>query len=201
MWYRSREGSYMKRRLFTLLSALSLLLFVAVVVLWVRSYRLTDSLAWPGDDGWRSVGSASGYMVLQLNSEDAPPRTANDGWPRYQRMGAYTAPHYAVAYGPVRPGDAFVDWELGDAGWYTVRNVNGVRSVTGVAPFWCIALATALPPLSWLGVRLRSHVRQRRERRPGLCPSCGYDLRATPDRCPECGRAAAQRTNPPVAHP
>lgn len=41
---------------------------------------------------------------------------------------------------------------------------------------------------------------RRRERRlaAGLCVACGYDLRASGDRCPECG-AVARNTRVPIA--
>jgi hypothetical protein len=57
-----------------------------------------------------------------------------------------------------------------------------------VPPWMTFAALAALPAL-----RLFAYL-DRRRRPPGLCPRCGYDLRASPERCPECGSAPAPST-------
>ena len=63
---------------------------------------------------------------------------------------------------------------------------RGQRVLYAGVPFWAITALTLLP---WCGrcVRRVAARRVRHRLAAGLCPRCAYDLRATPDHCPECG--------------
>ena len=54
-------------------------------------------------------------------------------------------------------------------------------------PFWLPVLVTAALPAFRAAVFAGRRRRRRRRQKCGLCLVCGYDLRASVDRCPECG--------------
>ena len=67
----------------------------------------------------------------------------------------------------------------------------------GSLPYWHVSIPLWMPTAVLVAPALTSvlHRGYRRwsrhaSRRRGLCPKCGYDLRATPDHCPECGTPA-----------
>jgi hypothetical protein len=190
----------MKRRLPNLLTLLSLLLTLAAAALWVRSYWRSDCVNVWGTAHEFSVESRAGYLSFEASNlyGDGPGvcrlsgpvgRVANEragmrAWAVYKFLG--------FVYGrDVRPG-AYVGLEdkLVRAGVKTPAG-NLTRRFWYV-PFWAVCVATAAPA----ALLLRRRHALRRRRREGLCPACGYDLRATPGRCPECGKLTAAEDVP-----
>ena len=157
----------MKRHLLNLLTALSLLLCVAVCALWVRSHE--HPMRAKGRIGTHGYGIRSARGVVEVWR----------GWDPWDLMDSAD---------PYRPLDS-VPGRLGveRAGWW--EQAGGSIESRGLRfPHTLLALVASGLPLVRVAPRLAERVRQRAAtHRPGLCPSCGYDLRASPDRCPECG--------------
>jgi hypothetical protein len=80
---------------------------------------------------------------------------------------------------------------------YTLPTSRSRIGVTLFVRYWLLVTLTALWPVVWA----RRAWRRRRRVAVGACAKCGYDLRATPGRCPECGAAPAEPATPAAASP
>jgi hypothetical protein len=179
----------MRRRLFTAPSILSLLLCMAMAVLWVRSYHAYDSVqAGAGLSFW-SIDSHRGAVGFRWETDRSPDIARL--WRKRGSRGAI-----ALRSWPVRQPTPLAE----ECRWYTlgfgghvydishlfvVRNGQALtRSRLLVVSDAFLVTVFAVLPVLWLG---RRAVR-RRFAQYGRCAFCGYDLRASPDRCPECGK-------------
>lgn len=81
-------------------------------------------------------------------------------------------------------GGAFT---FGNFAWESSDHSNSLRIRRLQIPCWFLALL-GVPMTVYSALGFRNHFRRHRRRAAGLCLLCGYDLRGSPDRCPECGK-------------
>ena len=212
----------MTRRLLKLLTVLWLLSCVAVVALVARSYAKDDSLQWVRLErgagemvatvtrvrlGWGRVTVERRSAVARYPYPDhavwidrlvdervdfsyetrmaaAPVARFASVW---QRLG-FRGEHLA---GLLPPGHAMM------IGAIAIEPTTGMTDYLAIgAPVWPAAVLATLP-LALACNRARRRIKRRRLLRAGLCVDCGYDLRGTPGRCPECGAVTAAAAGAP----
>lgn len=158
--------------MFTLASAAWLLLFLATDVLWWRSYRHYDTLEYT--------------RLWQANSPDNDPPSD-----KYLEVGFSSSRGEVIIdrryvwsdYGDLKwsySAQASIDFAIPHGGFFHEAENHLGEEVIAV-PWWSVALVTALTALA-LAV-----ARGGQRHGVGTCIACGYDLRASPQRCPECG--------------
>ena len=164
-----------RRRAFRMLCACSAMVFLILAALWLRTFMATDQL--------RIGRSAPPWELFTLH-------VRSDG-SFLHVSGSHSRFHEPM------PGEGF-EWEyevrppspqgLGSWVWWDhyldQPSEGGSIEVwrVQVRP-WLLPIPPAILPAIWLyGFR-----RRRSRARQGRCLKCGYDLRASRERCPECG--------------
>jgi hypothetical protein len=189
------------RYIFSGLTVLSLVLCVATVGLWVRSYYVSDEIRWlrivPAKGNEYRIGETENRMyrvssgcggigigamwerigILRARDE-RPLSVEHDSSPIY--------PRGEKGFGSVRTWHGF-GFEFNPAmKLMEPAFVWGFWSL--IVPLWALAVLFFVPP----AISMKRWLRRRGRGASSRCVVCNYDLRATPDRCPECGAIAGK---------
>lgn len=173
----------MKRRSWHILRFALAIMLVVVTAAWMTSYWRYHSITWTDTRRFVSIISGGGRLTLthqfwengtaaspgwSLSSRSLPPFwDTNDPQIGYHRFAGFA---WGEVWVPLASGNTTLSF-----------HVPPYRLIA--VPYWFIATLLSLPLIRAL---IASRRRRRRIARQ-LCPDCGYDLRATPGRCPECG--------------
>jgi hypothetical protein len=188
-----------RRWLFNVIAAASLLMLVTMVVIWIRSEFAYDeffklsidpgtgnyvvpAVIW--DDGRLEVLVRAGHFAKPPFGS-SPLR--NEPWTHIPNNRYLRYPH-----GARNNGMSNVKWI-----WFyhpLLRDavIQGTSEYWIIVRLWIIAAFLSIAPSVWVWRTKREHGRVVQ----GFCRRCGYDLRATPDRCPECGAENGESGKP-----
>ena len=212
----------MKRWAATFATRFLLLMLTFTVLLWVRSYYRSDTLRWTGRlfeqkeiSKLRILMIYSGQGCIEVATAQDPYWSSTDG--------AIAEPWlYLANYNPEHPANTRVNCRS-KQNWHNFGIIVGSdeESADGSIPpiytwgrFTTVAAGpglilghvesfTALWLPHWLLVLLFGAVparktwrwlKAKRKGKDGFCRTCGYDLRGSSERCPECGKPFLQIT-------
>jgi hypothetical protein len=170
--------------LFVLIAAISLIVCVATVAIWIRSEWYGDQVVWDGSTHQLRIESMPGGISFLLDVHTADPnlppggaRVSGAAWgsPVFTSASSIVGRHQI---GTFQPGK--LPWMHHGFGlWHEAWSDTHVQYAAAM-PFWSLTIITAILPLlaaQWI-------IEHRGRRVRGRCAKCGYDLRATPDRSP-----------------
>ena len=138
---------------------------------WLRSYLPLD---------W-TVTARDGRVLVMF---------AEGNWAQYIMPKGAEQPRIDLAWSRARTSPA-THWEVLGFEYVSVRGSTSRCALLAI-PFYAVALPVAAVAAWSLYALRRSHPRFL----PGHCRKCGYDLRQSKDRCPECGTPPEPASNP-----
>jgi hypothetical protein len=190
--------------LFNLLVAISLLAGIAITSVWIRSHFVGDWISFgqirdPSyDESFYQIDSDDGRLLfsrLHVTVTGPAPKSFQID----QDAGMTLPPGFSYKSHPalVEPNKSlryylgayfYNNWSqspfMGDPDHrFPSMGQRTEHNVLLDIPHWYFIIISCILPI-WFTVRL---ARQHHRKQSGFCLKCGYDLRATPNRCPECG--------------